>query len=127
MIHFDKLFAMKMVIIKVILLRGDATETGKGQIISKALFGNLEFSQKRNERIRRSSKNEFIRSFFGRIRGCQKSFRNYLTFRRTKFQELRRLCSWKENVNRQPKATSTFYPFHLLPVSVASPINNSAY
>ena len=60
MIHFDKLFAMKMVIIKVILLRGDATETGKGQIISKALFGNLEFSQKRNERIRRSSKNEFI-------------------------------------------------------------------
>ena len=25
-------------------------------------------------------KNEFVRSFFGRIRGYQKSFRNYLTF-----------------------------------------------
>ena len=39
----------------------------KGQIISKGLFGVLEFSQKMNERIRRSSKNEFVRSFFGRI------------------------------------------------------------
>ena len=28
-----------------------------------------------------SSKNEFVRSFFGRIRGYQKSFRNYLTFK----------------------------------------------
>ena len=52
----------------------------KGQIISKGLFGVLEFSQKMNERIRRSSKNEFFRSFFGRIRGYQESFRNYLTF-----------------------------------------------
>ena len=52
----------------------------KGQIISKGLFGVLEFSQKTNEQIRRSSKNEFVRSFFGRIRGYQKSFRNYLTF-----------------------------------------------
>ena len=52
----------------------------KGQIISKGLFGILEFSPKTNERIRRSSKNEFVRSFFGRIRGYQKSFRNYLTF-----------------------------------------------
>ena len=52
----------------------------KGQIISKGLFGVLEFSQKTNERIRRSSKNEFLRSFFERIRGYQKSFRNYLTF-----------------------------------------------
>ena len=52
----------------------------KGQIISKGLFGVLEFSQKTNERIRHSSKNEFIRSFFGRIWGHQKSFRNDLTF-----------------------------------------------
>ena len=52
----------------------------KGQIISKGLFGVLEFSQKTNERIRCSSKNEFLHSFFGRIRGYQKSFRNYLTF-----------------------------------------------
>ena len=53
----------------------------KGQIISKGLFGVLEFSQKTNEQIRHSSKNEFVCSFFGRIRGCQKSFRNYLTFK----------------------------------------------
>ena len=52
----------------------------KGQIITKGIFGVLKFSQKTNERIRRSSKNEFVRSFFGRIRGYQKSFRNYLTF-----------------------------------------------
>ena len=53
----------------------------KGQVISKGLFGVLKFSQKTNERIRRSSKNEFVRLFFGRIRGYQKSFRHYLTFR----------------------------------------------
>ena len=52
----------------------------KGQIIFKGLFGVLEFSQKTNERIRRSSKNEFVRSFFGRIWGYQKSFWNNLTF-----------------------------------------------
>ena len=52
----------------------------KGQIISKRLFGILEFFQKTNKRIRRSSKNEFVCSFFGRIRGYQKSFRNHLTF-----------------------------------------------
>ena len=38
--------------------------TRKGQIISKGLFGVLEFSKKTNERIRCSSKNEFVRSFF---------------------------------------------------------------
>ena len=52
----------------------------KGQIISKGLFGVLDFSQKTNERIRRSSKNKFVRSFFGKIRGYQKSFQIYLTF-----------------------------------------------
>ena len=52
----------------------------KGQIISKGLFGVLKFSQKTNERTRLSNKNEFVRLFFGRIRGCQKSFQNYLTF-----------------------------------------------
>ena len=59
----------------------------KGQIISKGLFGVLEFSQKMNERIRRSSKNEFVRSFFGRIREYQKSFWDYLTFRNEKWDE----------------------------------------
>ena len=38
----------------------------KGQIISNGLFGVLEFSQKKNEWICRSSKNEFVRSFFWR-------------------------------------------------------------
>ena len=37
--------------------------------------------KKTNERIRFSSKNEFVRLFFGRIGGYQKSFRNYLTFK----------------------------------------------
>ena len=46
----------------------------KGQIILKGLFVVLEFSQKTNKQIHRSSKNEFI---FGRIR-------NYLTFRTIK-------------------------------------------
>ena len=48
----------------------------KGQIISKGLFGALEFSQKTNF----CGSNEFVRLFFGRIRGDHKSFRNYLTF-----------------------------------------------
>ena len=34
-------------------------QTAKGQIISKGLYGFLEFSQKTNEQIRRRSKNEF--------------------------------------------------------------------
>ena len=38
------------------------------------------FSQKTNKRIHRSSKNELVSSFLGRIRGYQKSCRNYLTF-----------------------------------------------
>ena len=41
----------------------------KGQIILKDLFGIIEFSQETNEQILCSSKNEFVRSFFGRIRG----------------------------------------------------------
>ena len=35
----------------------------KGQIISKGLFGVVEFSQNTNERIRHSSKNKFVRLF----------------------------------------------------------------
>ena len=66
--------------------------SAKGQIISKGLFVILEFSQKTNERIQRNSKNEFVRSFFGRIRGYQKSFRNYLTFNNAKKLSI---FSWK--------------------------------
>ena len=53
----------------------------KGQIISKGLFGVLEFSQKTNEWIHCISKNNFVCLFFGRIRGYKKSLRNYLTFK----------------------------------------------
>ena len=47
----------------------------KGQIISKGLFGILEFSQKMNERIRRSSKktNSFIR-FLGEFEDTKSPF-----------------------------------------------------
>ena len=34
-----------------------------------------------------STKNEFVRSFFGRIRWYQKSFRNYLTFNQDRSQK----------------------------------------
>ena len=54
----------------------------KGQMIPKGPFGVLKFSPKTNQQICRSSKNEFVCSFFGRIREYQKSFRNYLTFRK---------------------------------------------
>ena len=49
--------------------------------------------KKTNELIRRSSKNEFVCSFFGRIWGCQKSFRNYLTF--NTFGEMKKNTSIK--------------------------------
>ena len=40
----------------------------KGQIISKRFFSGRGFSQKTNENTLHTSKNEFIRSFFGRNR-----------------------------------------------------------
>ena len=52
----------------------------KGQIISKRFFSGRGFAQKTNENTSHTSKNEFIRSFFGRILGLTVSFRNYLTF-----------------------------------------------
>ena len=41
----------------------------KGQLISKWFFGIIDFLQKTNENTSHTSKNEFIRSFFGRILG----------------------------------------------------------
>ena len=52
----------------------------KGQLISKANCQGPGFSQKMNENTSHTSKNEFIRSFFGRILGQKKTFRYYLTF-----------------------------------------------
>ena len=55
----------------------------KGQIISKGLFGILGFFQKRMNKfglVLLGKKTEFVRLFFGRIQGYQKTFRNYLTF-----------------------------------------------
>ena len=48
----------------------------KGQVISKGFFGVFNFFQKTNENTSHSSKNEFIRSFFGRIHGLTICFRN---------------------------------------------------
>ena len=48
--------------------------TSKGQIISKVLFVVLEFSQKTNERIRRSSKNELVHSFLGEFEDTKSPF-----------------------------------------------------
>ena len=48
-------------LLEIKMLQGQ-DNCGKGQIISKGLFGVLEFSQKTNERIRLSSKkNSFVR------------------------------------------------------------------
>ena len=52
----------------------------KGQLISKCLSGVFTFFQKTNENKSTSSKNEFVRSFFGRNVGLKKSFRICLTF-----------------------------------------------
>ena len=47
-------------------------KNAKGQLISKWLFGVFNFFQKTNKNMSHSSKNEFVHSFFGRIRGYQK-------------------------------------------------------
>ena len=46
----------------------------KGQIISKRFFPGQGFFKKTNENTSHTSKNEFIRSFFGRILGQKKTF-----------------------------------------------------
>ena len=48
----------------------------KGQLISKANQSSRGISQKTNWNTSHSSKNEFIRSFFGRILGLTVCFRN---------------------------------------------------
>ena len=46
----------------------------KGQLISKWFFEVVDFLQKMNENNSHTSKNEFIRSFFGGNRPLQKTF-----------------------------------------------------
>ena len=48
----------------------------KGQVISNGFFGVFNFFQKTNENTSHSSKNEFIRSFFGRIHSLTICFPN---------------------------------------------------
>ena len=48
----------------------------KGQIISKSFFSGRGFFQKMNKYTSHTSKNEFIRSFFGRILGLTICFQN---------------------------------------------------
>ena len=60
----------------------------KCKIISKGLLGILEFSQKQtNKFVVVVETNSFV-VVFGRIRGDQKSFRNYLTFSHKNLQNL---------------------------------------
>ena len=49
---------------------------GKGQLISKCLFGVFNFFLKTNKNTLYSSKKEFIHSFFGRIHRLIICFRN---------------------------------------------------
>ena len=54
-------------------------ETAKGNIISKGLFGVLEFSQKTNEFVFTTTTNSFV-LLLGEFEDTKKSFQNYLTF-----------------------------------------------
>ena len=64
----------------------------KGQLISKCFFGVFTFFQKTNENKSTSSKDEFVRSFFGRNVSWKKSFRLCLTF--TTLKTSMDLYSW---------------------------------
>ena len=48
----------------------------KGQLISKCLFIDFNFFQKTSENTSHSNKNEFFRTFFGRIHGLTICFWN---------------------------------------------------
>ena len=50
--------------------------TGKSQIISKCFFSSRGFFQKMNKNTSHTGKNEFIRSFFGRVLGLTICFWN---------------------------------------------------
>ena len=74
---------------------------GKGQIISKGLFGILGFFQKTNEHIhfwycQSKKENSLNSSYFGKIRGCRKLFRNNLTF--SKLSSLGRIWTHRWNL-----------------------------
>ena len=53
----------------------------KGQVILNVFFGVFYFFQKMYKNTSQSSKNEFIRSFFGKIHGLTICIRNQLTFK----------------------------------------------
>ena len=61
---------------RAILLNKIMLLYSKGQIISKRFCSGRGFSQKTNENMSHTSKNEFIRSFFGRILGLAICFQN---------------------------------------------------
>ena len=52
----------------------------KVRLFRKDFLVSSNSPKKAKERIHHSSKKECVHLFFGRIRGYQKSFRNYLTF-----------------------------------------------
>ena len=67
----------------------------KGQIISKGLFDILEFSQKTYEWILFSSKKEFVRLFFRRIRKYQNVLSKLSDLYRLITKRCRILESWQ--------------------------------
>ena len=69
-LKFQVGIALLTLLIKIVL------DFFKGQLISKCLFVDFNFFQKTNKNTLQSSKNEFIRSFFGRIHGLTICFRN---------------------------------------------------
>ena len=62
------------------LLKYFLLSVAKGQLILKGLFGILKFFQK-FDIVLLGKKNEFIRSFFGRIVGLKEPLRFFLTFK----------------------------------------------
>ena len=54
----------------------ELTPSPKGQLISKCLFGVVNFFQKTNGNTSHTSKNKLVCSFFGRIHGLTICFRN---------------------------------------------------
>ena len=61
-------------------------DLGKGQLISKCLFGVFNSSKKRTKKfdsttmVYDTSRSNCFHSFFGRIQNTKKTFRNWLTF-----------------------------------------------
>ena len=89
----------------------------KGQLISKGLFGILEFFQKNRTNsflVLLGKKTEFVRSIFGRIFGLKETLRLCLTFNINVlyFQVIKKRC-YNLSFNWAPKNKSVCLVKHL--------------